>query len=1198
MGKRANRANRNRFNSAYGVVRPSTVPATPKSQLPVIHSLPKIVGAEFNKGANDVAKYQAIIDKAPKRGEKIRVLFSTEASYLCTGFSTYLREVFKRLHATGKYELAELGSYGAPPDQDQRTRDIPWKYYHVLPANELENRNYRSDYNENQFGKWKFTAVVADFKPDIVMLNRDHWMDTWVLKNPLRENFLVYWMPTVDGFPQRLEWLTDYGQVDRLFTYSWFGKRVLETQSALQISQARGIRALRVEDVCQPGVDLETFKPLNKEEVYKIFGIPNHVRFIGTVMRNQPRKLFPRIIESFADYKRNYASAKDVMLLLHTSIPDVGWDIPELILQNGLQDYVVFSYMCHACGNIAVSTFLGVPATCPVCKKPEFQTPNTQFGFQPEHLNLIYNLMSVYIQGSIAEGDGMPVNEAKACGVPCLLSDYSALHEKAHNGGALPILSETLYTESETGQWRDLFDRQDLTKKIARLMGDENERRYLASEARKCAELFYNWDLCAKKWEAVLDTSDIKDRSKTWNAPIELKTPNEESPSPDLTEEQFLEYCYTQILRRKGIDNEGRHYWLKELAKGATREQLEQHFRTMVEKDNERKLAIANSNPDSTDPVVAITEKLDPNDKHRILYCMPETAGDVFISTGVVKSLKEKFPEASIYFATQKKFFNILEGNPDIKAVLEYNDAMLNYRNFETWGPQERPFDQVFCPFIVTQRIPHWIHGGHGEYLGDVYAHMCCLNSCGEKFIMQSPVDGLPEEYITVHSQTRQDPKDYDHMQKVVNSIHDIAIVQIGGKNDKKLDSVTLDLRGRTTPQQLAYVLRGAELHLGLDSFPMHIALHVGTPVVAMFGGTYMKQGTCPRRKNLLHGIETQDRGLCPTSCHLIECEARKIGLDKCINNIPAEDVVVELDKIIPGKVTLPEPIVISSYIIVRDGIKYGFPFEKCIEHALKVSDEVVVVDGESTDGTKEKLIEWAAREPKLKFYHHGWDFDNPTLFGDEKTFARRKCTGNWLIQLDADEMIVEPTPGAIRRLIERKRHTDCIDLACINFYGDNETIRIEPNMFKWRISRNDSNIIHGVHAAARIFDPQIMKITMDKKVSDSCEYIYADTGQIINHTPGFNPKFAFIHRAYHEGVVKDADYIQAIKDAVADFPVVFHYSWLDLNRKIKNGGFWDQTFHGKRKATHNTTEDITVRVNEQKDKLLKIEIDHPLKNI
>jgi hypothetical protein len=63
---------------------------------------------------------------------------------------------------------------------------------------------------------------------------------------------------------------------------------------------------------------------------------------------------------------------------------------------------------------------------------------------------------------------------------------------------------------------------------------------------------------------------------------------------------------------------------------------------------------------------------------------------------------------------------------------------------------------------------------------------------------------------------------------------------------------------------------------------------------------------------------------------------------------------------------------------------------------------------------------------------------------------------------------------------------------------------------------------------------------------------------------------------------------------------LVFHYSWYDLNRKLANGEFWDSTYFGKRKATHNMSSDVHSRVEKNKtgngEILVKVDFDHPLK--
>lgn len=589
-----------------------------------LRPIPVILKGDFQEENNNIEDIQQKIDLLPKSNYKRRILFISEASHLHTGFATYVREVLKRLYLANKYEIAEFGCYGHSSKLDPNARQ-PWKYYHNMPSSQVETIEYgnpqgseqeQNKYRQNQFGKWKLPYVLADFKPDIVLLNRDHWMDEHICKEAFRNNFICCWMPTVDGYPQKWDWLRDYASMDKLFAYSWFGKKVLEEQSACIVAKKYNIKKIEVSDVIQPGVDLKVYRPLNKLDIKKTFGIGPEMRFIGTVMRNQPRKLFTRIIESFRLLKEKYPDrSQNLFLLLHTSIPDVGWDIPECIIRNGLVDHVVFSYICRACKNIAISNFRGSPTDCPVCKsKGTFCTPNTQCGFNDEQFNCVYNLMDLYIQGSIAEGDGMPVNEAKACGVPVLASDFSALAEKARNGGAMPIKNSTIYTEHETMQWRSLFSREDLCEKMAQLLFNRTNLERFGKEARECAEKFYSWELCAKKWEFHIDSIKIKDRNDTWDAPIDIKEPTKSSPSAELGDQEFIEWLYKNILMRDGVDSEGMRYWSTMLQqhqdKRDAREKMEEHFRGIIEEENKSKRLRENPKLGITNPVDRIAQQI------------------------------------------------------------------------------------------------------------------------------------------------------------------------------------------------------------------------------------------------------------------------------------------------------------------------------------------------------------------------------------------------------------------------------------------------------------------------------------------------------------------------------------------------------------------------------------------------------------
>ena len=69
---------------------------------------------------------------------------------------------------------------------------------------------------------------------------------------------------------------------------------------------------------------------------------------------------------------------------------------------------------------------------------------------------------------------------------------------------------------------------------------------------------------------------------------------------------------------------------------------------------------------------------------------------------------------------------------------------------------------------------------------------------------------------------------------------------------------------------------------------------------------------------------------------------------------------------------------------------------EKTLKAAAKVADEIVVVDSGSTDKTKQ-----IAEKFKAKFVFHKWK-----NISSQKHFAQNKCSSDWVLALDADEVL------------------------------------------------------------------------------------------------------------------------------------------------------------------------------------------------
>jgi len=210
---------------------------------------------------------------------KRHILFTGEASFLATGFSTYWNEVIKRLHKTNEFLIAEMGSYAY--DDDPRCQQVPWKFYPVAPArnNQLAMQQYMSK-PTNQFGEWRFDDVCLDFKPDIVLSITDWWMSEYIERSPLRDKFCWIQMPTIDGEPQRELWLDTYKRSDGILTYSDYGMDLLKRT---------GRRGTNLITKASPGVDLEVFKPPENKRDHKArLGIDPNSLIVGCFAPGTP----------------------------------------------------------------------------------------------------------------------------------------------------------------------------------------------------------------------------------------------------------------------------------------------------------------------------------------------------------------------------------------------------------------------------------------------------------------------------------------------------------------------------------------------------------------------------------------------------------------------------------------------------------------------------------------------------------------------------------------------------------------------------------------------------------------------------------------------------------------------------------------------------------------------------------------------
>lgn len=130
----------------------------------------------------------------------------------------------------------------------------------------------------------------------------------------------------------------------------------------------------------------------------------------------------------------------------------------------------------------------------------------------------------------------------------------------------------------------------------------------------------------------------------------------------------------------------------------------------------------------------------------------------------------------------------------------------------------------------------------------------------------------------------------------------------------------------------------------------------------------------------------------------------------------------------------------ISLSMIVKNEGKH---LSDCLNSVKNIVDEIVIVDTGSSDDTIE-----IAKSFNANIFHFEWAAD----FSAARNFSLSKCTGNWILYLDADERLDENSAKIINSLI---RTNDNIGYYCTIVSYDSEVQR--SNSIKYvRFFRNN----------------------------------------------------------------------------------------------------------------------------------------------
>ncbi len=437
---------------------------------------------------------------------KKKILFCTESSHISSGFGNFSRAILSRLYKLG-YDVAELSCYRNP----SQPKIEPWKIYPAaLPRDHSKYKQYSAD-PSNQFGKFIFDFVLLDYKPDIVIDFRDFWMFAYQEISPLRKFF--YWMiaPTFDSSPLLIDTMVNFSNADMVLTHTQWANK--------ELSRLDKNKQLNLGGILSDSVDTNIFKPVKNKNAHKSKYNLADAFIIGSVLRNQKRKLIPELFGILRKALDNNPN-KNILLYLHTSYPEIdGWNIPELLLEYNVANYVLFTYRCNKCHNCMIKKYHGPTTICNKCNSVAGMSSVTN-GISHNNLCDIYNLFDIYIQYSICEGFGIPQVEAVACGIPLITVDYGAMGEIGRNLNASLVKVKTSFREADSNAIR-VYPDNDHALSIIESLLHTTTLSDIGYQSRQLLLEKYSWDKTTQNLVEIIDNIELSQDQGRWDLPVQ-----------------------------------------------------------------------------------------------------------------------------------------------------------------------------------------------------------------------------------------------------------------------------------------------------------------------------------------------------------------------------------------------------------------------------------------------------------------------------------------------------------------------------------------------------------------------------------------------------------------------------------------------------------------------------------------------------
>lgn len=283
---------------------------------------------------------------------------------------------------------------------------------------------------------WPFDVLIigADIPQQIFMAEK-------LQEIKLQRSFKIFSITPMENGPLCFDWLSGLYQSDWVFFIS---------QLATNEAQKAGLANCSHLPVA---INTNEWRPLHVDDVVKLrkaLGIDEETTVILTVADNQERKNLWASLKAVSILK-GLIDSKMKYILVTREVSPVGYKLRDLANTMGIQDELIIY----------------------------------ERGISSDQLRSLYNISDVFLLTSKAEGLGMPILEAMACGLPVVASDTGAITELLSDGRGELIEIEYQFIDPWGNSWRRMASADDAAKKMYELLDDPERALEISIKARQ-----------------------------------------------------------------------------------------------------------------------------------------------------------------------------------------------------------------------------------------------------------------------------------------------------------------------------------------------------------------------------------------------------------------------------------------------------------------------------------------------------------------------------------------------------------------------------------------------------------------------------------------------------------------------------------------------------------------------------------------